>query len=378
MNIIIFGAGRIGQTVCIDLSAQSGLDLTIVDKSEKAVASLPGNLNVNSMVADVSEKESIFELLQGQDLVVNALPGRLGFRLMSCAIEAGLNLVDVSFFPEDPLQLDDLAKDKSLQVMVDCGVAPGLSNLLVGHAYHTLTAVEKVKIYVGGLPKERRLPWEFASFFSPEDIVEEYIRPARIKQDQKIIVKPALSELEYLDFPQIGTLEAFLTDGLRTLLYTLDIPNLEEKTLRYPGHQKKIKFLQDIGFFEQTEVECGAEKIIPISLTTQLLIKVWSAEACPVDYTVMKIEVVGNRDGQKLKMTYDLVDEYDPVLKLSSMSRTTGYTTAACVNLLKEGILPSTGVIPLEIVGQMDDCYSSIIKYLEERNILVREHVEEV
>ncbi|RLE07476.1 MAG: hypothetical protein DRJ06_05870, partial [Candidatus Aminicenantes bacterium] len=98
MKIIIFGAGRIGQTVCLDLSAQSGLDLTIVDKSEKAVASLPGNLNVNSMVADVSEKESIFKLLQGQDLVVNALPGRLGFRLMSCAIEAGLNLVDVSFF----------------------------------------------------------------------------------------------------------------------------------------------------------------------------------------------------------------------------------------------------------------------------------------
>lgn len=257
MKIIIFGAGRIGRALCLDLALNPELDLTVVDINKKAIDKIAQNLKVKGVVADVLEKQTVFELLAGKDLAVNALPGKMGFDLLKNVIEAGVDEVDVSFFSQNPLPYDSLAKAKNLKILVDCGLAPGLSNLLVGRAYKEMEVVDSIKIYVGGLPKERKLPWEFYSFFSPEDIIEEYIRPARFKINNQLEVKPALSDVEYLDFQGIGTLEAFLTDGLRTLVDTLEIPNMVEKTLRYPGHQEKIKFLQGLGLFDPGEVEVG-------------------------------------------------------------------------------------------------------------------------
>jgi len=377
MNIIILGTGRIGQAISLDLSSHPELNLTIVDQDEERVNRLQKKLGLKGIIADLAQEKDILDLVAGYDLVVNALPGKLGFRIMKAVIQAGIDEVDVSFFPENPLNLNSLAKSKNLKILTDCGLAPGLSNLMVGRAYAQLDKIESVKIYVGGLPKERKLPWEFYSFFSPEDIVQEYIRPARLKKDNQILVKPALEAIEHVYFRGIGTLEAFLTDGLRTLLYTLDIPNMEEKTLRYPGHREKIKFLQGLGLFGENEVVLVNQKVIPLDLTTKLLAQAWFADDGQADYTVMRIEVIGRREGQELKINYELIDEYDPDQKLSSMSRTTGFTTAACVLLLKEGLLSSTGVIPLEVIGQVDDCYSFILKYLKERNIVIHENIEE-
>ena len=131
---------------------------------------LQKKLGLKGIIADLAREKDILDLVAGYDLVVNALPGKLGFRIMKAVIQAGIDEVDVSFFPENPLNLNSLAKSKNLKILTDCGLAPGLSNLMVGRAYAQLDKIESVKIYVGGLPKERKLPWEFYSFFSPEDI----------------------------------------------------------------------------------------------------------------------------------------------------------------------------------------------------------------
>lgn len=144
--------------------------------------------------------------------------------------------------------MDTLAKQKNVTAIVDCGVAPGMSNWVLGH-YNTQMKIQEFECMVGGLPMQRIKPWEYKAPFSPVDVIEEYIRPARYVVNGEIITRPALSDAELIDFPVVGTLESFNTDGLRSILFTMKhIPNMKEKTLRYPGHIALIQSLQKPGF----------------------------------------------------------------------------------------------------------------------------------
>ncbi|TAL68587.1 MAG: saccharopine dehydrogenase [Bacteroidetes bacterium] len=367
-KVVVFGAGMVGSAMALDLSKD--YIITSVDFNEQNLQKLNEN-NINTIVSDFTDCEKIKDIASQNDLIIGAVPGFLGFNFLKEIISTGKNIVDISFFPEEPFLLDELAKHNNVTAVVDCGVAPGMSNLILGYHNKRMT-VEDFICYVGGLPVERVQPFEYKAPFSPIDVIEEYTRPARIVIDGKIVIKEPLSDSEFLEFAHIGTLEAFNTDGLRSLIETMKIPNMKEKTLRYPGHIDKIKFLKQSGFFSEKEIIINNQKIRPIDLTAKILIDKWKLGKEEEEFTVMRIYVEGFVN-KKLEMyQYDLFDKYDAVTKISSMARTTGYTATAVANLLLQGKFDRKGIIPPEFIGEDENCFNSILSYLTERNVIYR------
>ncbi len=299
----------------------------------------------------------------------------MGFNTLKQIIEAGKDVIDIAFFPENLFDLDELAKEHDVTAISDIGVAPGMSNILSAHADSMLDQTDNIRIYVGGLPKTRSWPWEYKAVFSPIDVIEEYTRPARFVENGKLVTRPALTDPELLDFDKIGTLEAFNSDGLRSLIHTIDCPNMIEKTLRYPGHIDKIRVLKDSGFFNEEEVLINGQKIRPIDFTTGILFPKWKLQEGDQDITIMKVIVEGRKDGTKAGFEYQLYDEYDPGSGVHSMARTTGYTATMAVRMLAEGLFDRKGVSAPEFIGRDRKCVEFILKGLNERGIKYHEKI---
>ncbi len=273
--------------------------------------------------------------------------------MIEAVIEAGKDLADICFLPEDPTEdLSAKAKEAGVTVVFDCGVAPGMSNLFCGESIRTFDKVDSLAIYVGGLPKVRRWPFEYKAPFSPIDVLEEYTRPARIVENGEMVVKEALSEPETMDFDGIGSLVAFNTDGLRTLV-RLPVKNMVEKTLRYPGHIELMKVFREVGFFDPKKrtLKDGTE-VSPLALTTELLFPMWEFGPGEEDLTVFRFEARGQMGGEEKVLTYDMLDRYDPELGLTSMARTTGFPCAIMARMLAAGDYNNPGVHPPEVLGQ--------------------------
>ena len=293
----------------------------------------------------------------------------MGFNVLKTVISCGKNVADISFFPEDVFQLDPIARQNKVTVITDAGVAPGMSNLILGR-YNEEFTVTNFECYVGGLPRVRKKPFEYKAPFSPVDVIEEYMRPARLKENGQIVIKPALTEREYLTFDEIGTLEAFNTDGLRSLLFTMThIPNMKEKTLRYPGHVELIGALKQAGFFDEKEIEINGAKISPLALSSKILFREWQLGEEEEELTVMKVIIDGEKSGVSRRVEYNMLDRYDAKTKISSMSRTTGYTCTAAVNLIAKKMFAEKGVFPLELVGKNKECFDFVINYLRDRGV---------
>jgi saccharopine dehydrogenase-like NADP-dependent oxidoreductase len=293
----------------------------------------------------------------------------MGYKTLEAVIDAGKNTVDISFFPEDVLQLEKLAKERNVTVITDCGVAPGMSNFIIGR-YNEEMKVTSFECYVGGLPKERKPPFQYKAPFSPIDVIEEYIRPARLVEGGSVVTKPALSEREIIVFDEIGELEAFNTDGLRSLIFTMkNIPEMKEKTLRYPGHIDLIIALKQAGFFETDPLLINDAAISPLQFTSRIFINQWKLNPEEEEFTIMKVIVKGEKDGTQKTVEYNLLDRYDKATKISSMSRTTGYTCTAAVNLIAKDLFTEKGVFPPELVGKHKNCFDFVINYLKERNV---------
>jgi len=265
-----------------------------------------------------------------------------------------------------------------VRVIADMGVAPGMSNLLTGYAASLLDKVDNVEIYVGGLPKLRVQPWEFKAVFSPTDVIEEYTRPARMVEHGKIVTKPALTEIELMDFDRVGTLENFNSDGLRSLMFTIEADHMKEKTLRYPGYAEKVKLFSDNGFFNPQKIDVKGRMVSPLELTSKLLFDKWKLGEDEVDITVMRISVEGLSEGRKMRYTYDLYDERDPETGVHSMARTTGYAATMAVRLLAEGFYRETGITVPEMLGKNKDLVLFMLNGLKDRNIIYNEKVEQL
>jgi lysine 6-dehydrogenase len=365
-KIVVLGAGLVGSAMAIDLS--KNFEVTSVDINPDSFRKLDPYKEIRQVVADLSDKKILKELIQDFDLVVGAVPGFMGYRTLETVIEAGKDIVDISFMPEDFLQLDDLAKKNNVTAVVDCGVAPGMSNILLGY-YNKIMDISSYECYVGGLPFVREWPYEYKAVFSPIDVIEEYIRPARYIQNSEVIIREALSDAEQMEFGGIGTLEAWNSDGLRSLIHTMKIPNMIEKTLRYPGCIEYLKVLRETGFFSYDEIDVKGKKIRPIDLTAKLLFPIWKMKEGEEDYTVMRIIIKGRKDGKDQSYIYDLFDRYDTDKDILSMARTTGYTCTAVASILLEGHIDRKGVLPPELVGEIDGNMERVSKYLAEREV---------
>jgi saccharopine dehydrogenase-like NADP-dependent oxidoreductase len=369
-KIIVLGGGLVGGPMARDLAHE--FDVSLADISTDNMARAAGDFPITTIACDLSVEKKLRELIASFDLVINAVPGHMGFKTMEVVIDSGRNVVDIAFFPEDLFLLDGLAKEKGVIAISDIGVAPGMSNILTAHSVSRLDEARKLKIMVGGLPKLRQLPWEYKAVFSPADVIEEYTRPARLVRAGKELVLPALSERELVDFEGIGTLEAFISDGLRSLIRTMDIPDMEEKTLRYPGHARLMEIFRDAGFFGAEKLRAGNTEIRPLELTSALLFDQWKLEEGETDITVMRVMVSGMKDGQPKTITYDLYDEYDAESGIHSMARTTGYTATITARMVLEGLYDRVGISPPEYLGMKEACVEYLFEEFGRRNIHYR------
>jgi len=364
-TIAVLGAGRVGNAMAKDLATK--FHITAFDINSNNLAELEGYKNIQIHNLDLQSSD-FNEILKDYDLVISAVPGFMGFGTLKKVIECGKDVVDISFFPEDPFELDVLAKKMNVCAVVDCGVAPGMGNVILGR-YNELMKVHSYECLVGGLPVKREWPFQYKAGFSPIDVIEEYLRPARYIQKGELVVREALSDPELVNFDKVGTLESFNTDGLRTLINTMQIPDMIEKTLRYPGSLEPLRVLRDCGLFSETPVEIDDKKIKPIDLTSKLLFPLWKLEKEDIDITVMRIAIKGDHDGEYKEIIYDLYDEKDTENQNSSMARTTGYTCTAVANLILEGNFTNKGINPPEYLGIKENHFNYILEYLKERNV---------
>jgi len=371
MKMIVLGCGLVGGPMAIDLARESEFEITVVDKNREALKALETkHKNINTVHWDLGDPNEIGALVADQDLVINAVPGFMGYQTLQAIIEAGKNVVDIAFYAENPFDLDALAKEKGVTAIVDCGVAPGMSNLLIGHVHEQLDRTDSILIYVGGLPETRRWPFDYRAVFSPIDVIAEYTRPARYVENGNLVIREALSDPELIDFPGIGTLEAFNTDGLRTLAETIDAPNMKEKTLRYHGHIEKMAVLRAAGFFDEDAIEINGHSIRPIDFTAKILFPQWQMEEGEVDITVLQIIIEGKKNGMPQRYVYNLLDRYDAPSKTHSMARTTGYTATVAARMLAKGLYDQKGISPPEFVGRHQECVDFMLEGLAERGIV--------
>lgn len=367
-KIIVLGAGLMGKAMAKDLAKD--YQVTAVDVNLENLQQLKKH-NIETKTVDLKHTDAIKGCVEPFDLVVLAVPGFMGFETLKAVIKAKKDVVDISFGAEDFFLLDDLAKENNVTAVVDCGVAPGLGNIILGHHTQKMQ-INSFECLVGGLPAQRSWPYEYKAPFSPIDVIEEYTRPARIMENGKVVIKEALSETEHVEFPEIGTLESFNSDGLRTLLTTVQIPNMKEKTLRYPGrHIEYMKVLRETGFFSKEEISVGGNKIRPIDFTAQLLFPKWKFQNKEHDFTVMRITIEGSENNENKKYVYNMLDRYCTKTDTTSMARTTGYTCTGAARLVVEGHFTRKGICPPEYVGQHQDSLEKILAHLQERNVNV-------
>lgn len=373
-RIVVLGAGMVGRTIALDFVADPAFSVLLADRSADTLDSARQRLraltgrDVETTEADLAKPDAIVTLIDSADLVMGALPSSLGLSALRTVIDARKPYCDISFMAEDPASLHDLAIERGVTAVVDCGVAPGLSNMLVGRGVAEAEHIISATILVGGLPRERRWPFEYKAGFSPMDVLEEYTRPARQKEHGCIVEHPALSGRERIGFDGLGTLEAFHTDGLRSLL-TLDVPTMTEKTLRYPGHAALMEAFRETGLFDETPIDVDGCAVIPRRLLSALLFPKWTFAPDEHDVTVLRVEVRTGDEGRR----WEMIDRFDPATGLTSMSRTTAYPAAIVGRMILDGTLDSPGVIFPESIGRTPEHFAHIEQELARRGIKITE-----
>ena len=349
MKVLVLGAGNVGRAIAWDLREE--FDVYVGDLSEerlKAVSEFATPLKV-----DASNFDELVETMKDFELVVGALPGRFGYRSVKAAIKAGTDMVDVSFMPENPLELRDEAEKAQVTVIFDAGFAPGLSHMLMGRVWNELDEMREGYIYVGGLPKEPKPPLYYRITWSPKDLIEEYTRPARVIRGGEI---KALDPLERIERVTVGEFEfeAFVSDGLRSLLESVRAEKLEEWTLRWSGHLEKMRVLRELGFFKPEHVDKTLEVITPLMTYES------------PDFSIMQVFGRGTLNGEPKEIGYLLYDEEKD--GFTSMARVTGFTAAIVARLVAEQNC-IYGVIPPEILGMRIDTFTRITDELADRGI---------
>jgi saccharopine dehydrogenase-like NADP-dependent oxidoreductase len=371
-KVVVLGAGMIGSAIARDLAMDSGLRVDVADVRPEALERIATAARARAVKADLGDASAVRRLVSGYDLVVGALPSAIGLQTVRAVVEAGRDMVDISFMSENALDLDGRAREKRATVVFDAGVAPGLSSLMAGFAASHLDPCERIEIHVGGLPVVRRWPYDYKAGFAPGDVIEVYTRPARLVEHGRVVVKDALSEPELIDVPGVGTLESVNTDGLRSLVDTLKVPFMKEKTLRWPGHVELMRALRETGFFSTDPIAVrGAEggQVRPRDVTAALLFPKWKFKEGEADLTVMRVRAEGNEAGRPCRYGWDFVDRFDETTGLRSMSRSTGFTATAVARLVLDGTFRQPGAHAPEALGAIPGLLDRVLADLRARGV---------
>lgn len=367
--VIVLGAGMIGSAMAQDLAAAGGLEVHIADSRPETLDRVAKKIPVRTHLADLGDPEAVRALLKGHRLAIGALPSVIGLQSVKASIEAGCDIVDISFMAEDARALDALARERGVTAVTDCGVAPGLTNMVAAYAAEQFDSCERIEMSVGGLPAIRKWPFNYKAGFAPWDVIEIYTRPATVMENGRRVVKEAMTDLELIDVPGVGTLESFVTDGLRTLADTLKVPNMVERTLRWPGHVELMRVFREAGFFSLEPIAVGGQTVRPRDLTAALLFPKWTFDEGEADITVMRVLASGLKGGAAHRFTFDFVDRYDAASGLRSMSRSTGFTATAVAGLILDGALKEPGVHAPEALGARPGILDRVLDYLRARGV---------
>ncbi len=354
MKILVLGAGGVGKAVVHELYRDHEVSVGDIDS---------GNLKkledkADTFILDIKKEEEVLSKMEKHDIVIGALPGEFGYRTVDAAIESGTDIVDVSFMPEDPLKLRSKAEENDVTAVVDAGFGPGMSNVLMGRIAEEIDRIDYGIIRIGGLPKDPKPPLYYKSTWSTQDLIEEYTREARMKRDSEVIKLDPLNEINEVKIRE-REFEEFYSDGLRTLLDTIDAETLEETTLRWEGHLEKMKVLRELGFFKEENVKDTLEVITP------------HMKYESDDFSIMDIHVEGKNDGKDTDINYFFYDEADDTF--SSMSRSTGFTTAIMARLMNQKDLPS-GVLPPERLGRKEEYFDFIVERIRDKGIKIERY----
>jgi saccharopine dehydrogenase-like NADP-dependent oxidoreductase len=378
MKILSVGCGYIGSILAEELVKNLDFErLTICDRAKQNLEKIANKLGekVHPVQLDFSKYSNLLKIIEDADLVIGLAPGKLGFSVMKACVEKQKNLVDLSYMVEDPMVFDKQAVDSGIVIIPDCGVAPGLSNILIGQASTQLDELEDVVVYVGGLPQNPRPPLNYKVTWSVEDLFEEYTRKTKIVKNYELVEVEALEGLEDVEFEGIGVFEAFFTDGVRTLHQTIKAKNIWEKTLRYKGHVEKIKFLIKLGLLSKERLRTA-----PIS-PWEFMCKFWTERLSffeEKDVVLMRGIITGRKGSTRLKHTFEVVDFFDEKRNITAMGRTTAYTAFAVIKQLFENKIEQRGVIPPEILGMNISLSKEIEKLLKERNIHITKSLSQL
>ncbi len=383
-KVIVLGGGMVGSVMALDLASDEAYEVTVADGNKDAldriVARSKGRITPENGV-DFASPESITTSVKDHDIVVGAVPGSLGFAMMGAVIKAGKSMSDISFMGEDYFQWNEEAKKAGVTLMEDVGVSPGFSNVIIGSAVSGLDTVKSVDIFVTGLPSDPVEPFNYKFVFSPDDCIEEYVRPVRLKRDGKVVEMPALSENRTYSFEVGGVklpeMEGFLTDGLRSLITTIPADNICEKTLRYPGTAERLVFLREVGLFSTEPVAVKGNRVAPRDLFAAIAYPRMQLGENEKEFTFLQIEVRGTSDGKELVHCYKIYDERDEKTGYTSMARTTGFPCAIMARLIAEGVVKLPGVHAPEAIGDNPVAVGRFIKEMEKRGVKVLKKISE-
>lgn len=347
--IVVLGSGMIGSVIARELSAKD--DVVIIDKRK-----IENNI-LKVLTGDVFDFP---EVLHKANVIVSALPGDISYNVISKLLSKGKKVVDVSFMPEDPMSLNDVATGEKSLLIPDAGYAPGLTNMISGYFFKKYDA-QRIEIYDAGLPQRKVPPLDYNITWSVKGLIDLYTRPARFIRDGKIITVDPLENIERVNFPGIGELDAFLVDGLGTLLHTLKGVDIFEKTYRYPGHLQKIKFLRDMGYFSENIISGCAPRSVSEELFERKL-KMDIDDLC-----ILEIRAFG---GTKKEVRY--IDYYDKRRNDTSMARMTSFPAVAITELLIDGKIDMVGVQPPEYFGFEESTFHEILSNLRGRGLNIQ------
>lgn len=379
MKVVQIGAGLVGQLIATDLSQD--FEVTVIDRNEQALDELRKKLpGIKTAVASATDPEELAPVVADADIVTAGVPGKYGYEMMKSVISLGKDLVDISFMAEDFEDLDGMAKEKGVTVIPDMGVAPGMSNFLMGRGCTLLDETEHAYIYVGGIPANPQPPFNYTATWSPRDCIEEFTRPVTIIKDGQKVVLEATEGLHLREFPILGTLEVFYTDGLRSLVKNLKARNMGEMTMRWPGHVEQMRLLRTMGMFDEEPRMLGGQEVIPMDVTADLLFPLWKMEPekGDRDLTIMKVEVKGTKGRDEVTCTWDLLDYFDELTWNTSMSRCTGLSCAIFARALLKGLIDEKGVLPAEKLAGDHELYGFVMQEQKRRRINYVETVKVV
>jgi len=365
---LILGCGLIGGTIALDLAED--YDVTVMDPSEKNLAWILSRADVKTIAESATDPEALRRAADDVDIVCEALPSSLERAVHLQLIELGKNFCSPSGYLTSE-GLDELARHHGVTAVFDMGVAPGMSNFLCARGAYLLDELDEGRIYVGGIPDRLDPPFNYRTVFCLADTLGEYVLPARYIRDGKKTVAEALSEIEYIDFPGVGRLEAFFTDGLRSGADNIKGRLVFEKTMRYPGYAEQMKLLRHIGLFSLEPVDLNGRMVIPRDLTATLLAPLWELrpEQGEVDLTVMRVIAKGLSGDTVTTYTWDLLDRLDQETKIHSMARTTAFPCTITARAIAEGMITAKGFIAPELLADNDNFYNYMMKELRKRGV---------